>query len=80
MKDYKSSLLLMGWIILASAFPVGAAESLDSLIAGAKKESEFTFIAGAQTFGGTKNLSVSRRPSIRDSVSTPESASLPALR
>ena len=29
-----------------------------SINCGAKKESEFTFIAGAQTFGGTKNLSV----------------------
>ena len=35
-----------------------AAETLDSLIAGAKKEPEFTFIAGAQTFGGQKNLSL----------------------
>ena len=33
-----------------------AAETLDQLIAGAKKESELTFIAGAQTFGGAKPL------------------------
>ena len=32
------------------------AETLDQLISGAKKESEFTFIAGAQTFGGAKTL------------------------
>ena len=32
------------------------AETLDQLIAGAKKESELTFIAGAQTFGGAKTL------------------------
>ena len=57
MKDYNSSLLLTLWLILAAVCPVSAADSLDSLIAGAKKESEFTFIAGAQTFGGTKTLS-----------------------
>jgi iron(III) transport system substrate-binding protein len=33
-----------------------AAETLDQLIAAAKKESELTFIAGAQTFGGAKTL------------------------
>ena len=57
MKDYNSSLLLTLWLILAAVCPVCAADSLDSLIAGAKKESEFTFIAGVQTFGGTKTLS-----------------------
>ena len=35
-----------------------AAETLEQLIAGAKKEPEITFIAGAQTFGGQKNLSL----------------------
>jgi iron(III) transport system substrate-binding protein len=34
------------------------AETLEQLIAGAKKEPEFTFIAGAQTFGGQKTLSL----------------------
>jgi ABC-type Fe3+ transport system substrate-binding protein len=33
-----------------------AAETLDQLIAGAKKDPELTFIAGAQTFGGPKTL------------------------
>lgn len=33
-----------------------AAESIESLIAGAKKEEEITFVAGAQTFGGRKGL------------------------
>ena len=33
-----------------------AAETLEQLIAGAKKEPEITFIAGAQTFGGQKTL------------------------
>ena len=44
--------------LLVSAHPVLAAETLDSLIAGAKKESEITFIAGAQTFGGQKTLNL----------------------
>ena len=44
--------------LLAASYRLAGAETLDSLVAGAKKESEFTFIAGAQTFGGTKNLSV----------------------
>jgi iron(III) transport system substrate-binding protein len=56
MKGYQSGLPLTLWLTLAAVFPVSAAESLDSLIAGAKKESEFTFIAGAQTFGGMKTL------------------------
>ncbi len=33
-----------------------AADTLQSLIAGAKTEDEITFIAGAQTFGGRKGL------------------------
>lgn len=33
-----------------------AAESVELLIAGAKKEDEITFVAGAQTFGGRKGL------------------------
>ena len=68
MKDFVRSFILIHLLLLAAACPLIAAETLDQLIAGAKKESEFTFIAGAQTFGGTKNLSVSRRPSIRDSA------------
>lgn len=43
---------------LASLDSAVAAESLDSLIAGAKKEPELTFIAGAQTFGGPKTLAL----------------------
>ena len=44
---------------LAFQFTAGqalSAESLESLLAGAKKEEEITFIAGAQTFGGRKGL------------------------
>ena len=37
---------------------IAAAETLEQLIAGAKKESELTFIAGAQTFGGPKTLNL----------------------
>jgi hypothetical protein len=54
----RKRLLLTPLLLLAAAYPVFAAETLDQLIAGAKKESELTFIAGAQTFGGPKNLSV----------------------
>lgn len=47
-------------LALALAFgafcPLNAAETVDQLIAGAKKEPEMTFIAGAQTFGGQKTL------------------------
>ena len=58
MRACKNGLLLMLLLPLTSAGPLMAAETLDQLIAGAKKESELTLIAGAQTFGGTKNLSV----------------------
>ena len=42
--------------LLFTAGQALAAESLDSLIAGAKKEEEITFVAGAQTFGGRKGI------------------------
>jgi iron(III) transport system substrate-binding protein len=44
--------------VLVAIRTLPAAESLDSLIAGAKKEPELTFIAGAQTFGGPKTLAL----------------------
>jgi len=44
--------------LVAAIQSAAAAETLESLIAGAKKESEITFIAGAQTFGGQKTLSL----------------------
>jgi iron(III) transport system substrate-binding protein len=50
------SFLLTLWLMLAAAYPLFAAETLDQLIAGAKQETEITFIAGAQTFGGAKTL------------------------
>jgi ABC-type Fe3+ transport system substrate-binding protein len=49
------------WAVLFTLLPLHfarSAETLDSLIAGAKKEPEFTFIAGAQTFGGQKTLNL----------------------
>jgi ABC-type Fe3+ transport system substrate-binding protein len=58
MKTAASSFVWMVlFTLLSFAFAV-AAETLDSLIAGAKKEPEFTFIAGAQTFGGQKTLNL----------------------
>jgi hypothetical protein len=55
---YKRHHILLFLILLGLVFmPSGlVAETLDQLIAGAKKESELTFIAGAQTFGGAKPL------------------------
>jgi ABC-type Fe3+ transport system substrate-binding protein len=41
---------------LLSAAPGFSADSLESLVAAAKKESEITFVAGAQTFGGRKGI------------------------
>ena len=43
-------------VFLLTAAQGFAAESVESLIAGAKKEDEITFVAGAQTFGGRKGL------------------------
>jgi ABC-type Fe3+ transport system substrate-binding protein len=42
--------------LMLAAVSAFAAESIESLIAGAKTEEEITFIAGAQTFGGRKGL------------------------
>src|SRR5712691_5164526 len=43
-------------LALASVWPAPAAESLDQLIAGARKEGEIVFVAGSETFGGRKGL------------------------
>lgn len=43
-------------LLLLSTAPAFSADSVESLIAAAKKEDEITFIAGAQTFGGRKGL------------------------
>jgi len=43
-------------LFLFGATQLNAADTLQSLIAGAKAEDEITFIAGAQTFGGRKGL------------------------
>jgi ABC-type Fe3+ transport system substrate-binding protein len=67
-KSFKPSIAEVGmnrhkgialWFVLIATVPIraaGAAETIDQLIAGAKKEPEMTFIAGAQTFGGPKTL------------------------
>jgi len=48
--------LFCSLIFLLSAEPSFSADSLESLVAAAKKESEITFVAGAQTFGGRKGI------------------------
>ena len=45
-------------LVMVSLHSTAGAETLEQLIAGAKKESELTFIAGAQTFGGQKTLNI----------------------
>ena len=48
---------LMIFLALKENCPLGAAETAEQLIAGAKKEGdEIVFVAGAQTFGGRKGL------------------------
>ncbi|HMF47614.1 MAG TPA: hypothetical protein VK603_03155, partial [Candidatus Saccharimonadales bacterium] len=58
MRTWKRIALGSIFCALAAIQSAAAAETLDSLIAGAKKESEITFIAGAQTFGGQKTLNL----------------------
>src|SRR3989475_4961728 len=43
-------------LALFAASHLYAADTMESLIAGARKEDELVFIAGAQTFGGRKGL------------------------
>jgi hypothetical protein len=50
------ALLSCSFALLFAAAPSFSADTLESLIAGAKKEEEITFIAGAQTFGGKKGF------------------------
>ena len=52
---YRIGMLLLALIPFGASF-LNAADTLDSLIAGAKKEDELVFVAGAQTFGGRKGL------------------------
>jgi ABC-type Fe3+ transport system substrate-binding protein len=49
--------LLLALLVLVGSYPLRAAETMGQLIAGAKKEGELVFVAGAQTFGGQKGLS-----------------------
>lgn len=55
MKHIGRKSLLALLLATAAALPARA-ETLDQIIAGARKEGEFTFIAGGQTFGGRKAL------------------------
>jgi ABC-type Fe3+ transport system substrate-binding protein len=50
------SFVLLVSLTSFGATHLNAADTLQSLIAGAKSEDEITFIAGAQTFGGRKGL------------------------
>lgn len=52
---YRVPLLLFS-LLLCWVPWLAAADSVESLIAGAKSEDELTFVAGAQTFGGRKGL------------------------
>jgi iron(III) transport system substrate-binding protein len=49
-----NALLLV--ITFFGASLLSAADTMESLVTGAKKEEEITFVAGAQTFGGRKGL------------------------
>ena len=61
MLRFVNKVLQLSLLLLALPFfgapHLDAADTLESLIAGAKKEDELVFIAGAQTFGGRKGLS-----------------------
>src|ERR687892_12597 len=61
MLRFANKVLQLTLPLLALAFLAAshlyAADTLESLIAGAKKEDELVFVAGAQTFGGRKGLS-----------------------
>ena len=57
MKRMNVAFALMIFLALMENCPLGAAETAEQLIAGAKKEGdEIVFVAGAQTFGGRKGL------------------------
>jgi iron(III) transport system substrate-binding protein len=55
---YRCKSIVLGAVVIATSLTrtVLAAENLDQLVAAAKKETELTFVAGAQTFGGAKTL------------------------
>ena len=57
MKPATQSFLLTLMLAVMTSSPLRAAQSLDQLIAGAKKEPELTFIAGAGAFGGPRAFS-----------------------
>src|SRR5215470_17716433 len=57
MKGYRKSFLVNLLLALGTACSLASAESLDQLIANARKEPELTFIASAGAFGGPKAIS-----------------------
>jgi hypothetical protein len=56
MKSYNRIMLPALLLVIGSACAVFASETLERLIAAAKKEGEMTFIAGAQTYGGRQGI------------------------
>jgi len=60
MSFFRTNLPRLAFLLVAAlsftAQKLNAADTIESLIAGAKKEDELVFIAGAQTFGGRKGL------------------------
>ena len=50
-------IVIVIFMLLAWSGPALTAESLDQLVAGAKKENDLVFVAGAETFGGRKGFS-----------------------
>src|SRR3954453_11735453 len=55
MKKLAPIILLVPLALVAAAFTARAA-TIEQIVAAAKKEGEFNFIAGAQTFGGKKAM------------------------
>jgi ABC-type Fe3+ transport system substrate-binding protein len=68
---------------LVAGLPFGGAETLDQVIAGAKKEGSMTFIAGAQTYGGRKGLAeieagMAKKFGVRSRIEYAAGPSMPA--
>ena len=68
MKKVGLKLLLLLALDLVAAYRLQAA-SIDQLIAGAKKEGDIGFVAGAATFGNKKGLQSWKPPLTKNSVS-----------
>jgi len=55
-KRFAKFYLALGALVFAAVTNLHAADTMESLVAAAKKEDELVFVAGAQTFGGRKGL------------------------